>query len=134
MHTMCLCVRYLHAVAHAVQQLVVDWSAAVRWAGLCTGRLRWRKDLVAARNSSHRREGSNFSPRNFLFVHLHGLRRVTSTVSSFGLKLSFTAQICSPRPIRPKHQTPHSLFSHHSFWVHSKKLTFKHGLFTVISQ
>lgn len=71
-----VCVRYLYAVAQTVQLLVVDWSPVVRWAGLCTGRrLRRRDDLVAARDSSHRCEDANFSPRNFLFVHLHRLRR-----------------------------------------------------------
>lgn len=67
-------VRDLHAVAQSVQLLVVDWPTAVRWAGLRPCR-RWsrRQDLVAARNSFHCREGADFSPRNFLFVHLHRL-------------------------------------------------------------
>lgn len=74
--TMCSCVTYLHAMAQAVQLLVVDWSTAIRWAGLCTGRrLRRREDLVAAWDSSHCREDADFSPRNFLFVHLHRLKR-----------------------------------------------------------
>lgn len=65
-------------MAQAVQLLVVDWSAAVRWAGLCTGRrLRGREDLVAAWDSSHRREDTDLSPRNLFFVHLHCLRRTT---------------------------------------------------------
>lgn len=69
-------VRYLHAVAQAVQLLVVDWSAAVRWAGLSTGRgLRRREDLVAAWDSSHCRESADLSPWNFFFVHLHRLSR-----------------------------------------------------------
>lgn len=69
--------RYLHAVAQAVQLLVVDWSTAVRWAGLCTGRrLRRGKDLVAAWDSSHRREYADFSPRNFFFVHLYCLKQM----------------------------------------------------------
>lgn len=64
--------RDLDPVPHAVQLLVVDWSAAVRWAGLRTGRRR-REDLVATWNATHRREGADFSPRHFLFVHLHRL-------------------------------------------------------------
>lgn len=55
------CVTHLDAMAQAIQLLVVDWSATVRWAGLRTGRRR-REDLVATWNTPHRREGANFSP------------------------------------------------------------------------
>lgn len=63
-------------MAQAVQLLVVDWLAAVWWAGLSTSRSLSRgEDLVAAWDSSHRRKDADFSPRNFLFVHLNRLRR-----------------------------------------------------------
>lgn len=77
------CVTHLDAVPHAVQLLVVDWSAAVRWAGLRTGRRR-REDLVATWNATHRREGADFSPRHFLFVHLHHLKHQSHTQSPVG--------------------------------------------------
>lgn len=63
--------RYLHAVAQFVQLLVVDWTAAVRWAGLCSS---WRDDLIVAGNSSDRGEDANLPPSNFLFMHLYGLK------------------------------------------------------------
>lgn len=62
-------------MAEAVQLLVVDWSAAVRWAGLRAGGwLRRRDDLMAAWDSSHRCEDADLSPGNFLLMHLHRLR------------------------------------------------------------
>lgn len=77
------CVTHLDAMAQAVQLLVADWPAAVRWAGLQTGR-RWREDLVATWNAPHRREGADFSPRHFLFVHLHRLKHQSYTQSPVG--------------------------------------------------
>ncbi len=109
---MCLCESHLHAMTQAVQLLVVDWLAAVRWAGLSTGsRLRRREDLVAAWDSSHRRENTDFSPGNFLLVHLHRLRRTKSKINTADSNYEFVF-LCSVFPPSKSTHTHNLPYNH----------------------
>lgn len=58
-------------MAQPIQLLVVNWSAAVGWAGL--RHLVWGQNFVVPWDSADHREGADLPTRHLLLVHLHRL-------------------------------------------------------------